>query len=85
MSRKKPLIKNQVPEAVEQAAQRMAVAFPAYGQLRAANELRKQGTIISPGGVRSVWFRHNLETFKKRLDAPYSRPWKPRWPRRAGS
>ncbi len=43
--------------------------FPAYGQLRAANELRKQGIIISTGGVRSVWLCHDLETFKKRLRA----------------
>ena len=62
ISRKKPVIKNRVPEAVEQATLRIAVEFPAYGQLRAANELRKEGIIISPGGVRSVWQRHDLET-----------------------
>ena len=35
--------------------------------MRAANELGKEGIIISPGGVRSVWQCHDLETFKKRL------------------
>ena len=47
ISRKKPLLENWIPEAVEQATVRIAVEFPAYGQLRAANELRKEGIIIS--------------------------------------
>lgn len=46
-----------------------AVAFPAHGQHRTSNELRKQGVFISGSGVRSVWVRHNLENFKKRLKA----------------
>ena len=45
----------------------MAFEQPAFGQQRASNELKKKGHFISPGGVRSVWLRHNLETFSKRL------------------
>ena len=52
--RKKPLLKNWVPEAVEPAVLRIAVQYTASGQPRAANRLRKEGIIIFPGGVRSV-------------------------------
>src|SRR6185437_8398127 len=69
MSRKKPCLKNRVPANIEDAVITMAVECPAYGQERAANELRRQGIIISGGGVRSVWLRHNLENVKKRLKA----------------
>ena len=47
----------------------MAFKMPAYGQQRASNELKKNGIFVSPGGVRSIWLRHDLETFKKRLKA----------------
>jgi transposase InsO family protein len=69
MSRRKPLPANRVDKELEQAVVQMAVDQPAYGQLRVSNELKKLGLFISPGGVRSVWLRHDLETFKKRLKA----------------
>ena len=69
MSRKKPCIKNRVPDYVERAVVDVAISHPAFGQLRASNELKKQGIMVSSSGVRSVWLRHDLESFKKRLNA----------------
>ena len=66
-SRRKPNFKNRVAPEIEAEVVRTAEEYPAYGQLRAANELRKGGVLISPCGVRSIWLRHDLETFKKRL------------------
>lgn len=68
-SRRAPNFKNRTDEATEQAVVDYAVAFPAHGQHRTSNELRKQGVFISGSGVRSVWLLHNLENFKKRLKA----------------
>jgi len=68
-SRRVPNLKNRVDEATEKAVIEFAIEYPAYGQVRASNELRRKGVSISPSGVRSIWLRHNLENFKKRLKA----------------
>ena len=67
VSRRKPILKNRVEPAVEEAVLKMALDYPAFGQSRACNELRKQGIFVSAGGVRSIWLRHDLEVFDKRL------------------
>ena len=69
ISRKKPIVANRVDPAIETAVTAFAVEQPAYGQQRVSNELKKRGLFVSPGGVRSIWLRHDLETFKKRLKA----------------
>lgn len=73
VGRSKPIPQNRVDPATEEAAVRMAFDQPAFGQVRASNELRKQGIFISPTGVRCVWLRHDLESFAKRLKALESR------------
>ncbi len=69
ISRKKPNQANRVAPEVEKAVLKLATDNPAYGQKRDSNELKKRGIFVSPGGVRWIWLRHNLETFKKGLKA----------------
>src|SRR6187551_1593316 len=69
LTRRKPLLANRTPPEIEAAIIALSLEQPAFGQIRVANEMRKQGHSISPAGVRGVWQRHDLETMKKRLKA----------------
>ena len=69
ITKRKPILRNRVEPQIEQAIVDLAIAQPAYGQVRIANELKRRGMTVSPAGVRCVWQRHDLETTKKRLKA----------------
>ncbi|WP_293925627.1 IS481 family transposase [Sphingobacterium sp. UBA6320] len=69
LSRRKPILKNRVEEHIKKAVVDLAIDQPALGQLRVSNELKKQGILISHGGVSSIWMRHDLQTFRLRLKA----------------
>jgi transposase InsO family protein len=68
-TRRKPNPKNRVEPQIEEAVLDFALEFPAHGQVRVSNELRKKGVFVSPSGVRSIWLRHQLQSRKLRLRA----------------
>lgn len=68
-SKRTPNLKNRIDPAIEKAVLDYAVEQPAHGQHRTSNELCKTGIFVSGSGVRSIWLRHGVESFKKRLRA----------------
>ncbi|MBI4006694.1 MAG: IS481 family transposase [Gammaproteobacteria bacterium] len=68
-TRRKPNLKNRIDEQTEAAVVDYALEFPAHGQARTSNELRKRGIFVSGSGVRCIWLRHQLGNFKERLKA----------------
>ncbi|MBV8461063.1 MAG: helix-turn-helix domain-containing protein [Candidatus Eremiobacteraeota bacterium] len=68
-SRHRPIPQNRVDPHIEAAIIELALVQPTWGQDGVAADLRTRGMRVSPGGVRSVWLRHNLETTEKRLQA----------------
>lgn len=66
-TRAMPRIGNRVAPEIEKRVLAYCLDRPTHGQVRVANELAKQGIVISAGGVRGVWLRHGLETKGRRL------------------
>src|ERR1700757_2114847 len=46
VSRRKPIVKNRVEEAIEKAILILAIEKPALGQVRVSHELKKQGLFV---------------------------------------
>jgi len=67
-SRRAPRIGNRVAPEVETKVLDYALQWPTHGQVRVSNELLKHaGITLSPGGVRSIWMRHEIQTKALRL------------------
>jgi transposase InsO family protein len=66
-ARNKPRIGNRVATAIEDRVLAYSLEYPTHGQARVSNELKQEGIILSPGGVRSIWLRHGLERKHLRL------------------
>lgn len=62
-----PRIGNRVAPEIEQRVLNYSLQFPAHGQKRTSNELRKEGIIVSNGGIRSIWLRHKFQLKHMRL------------------
>ncbi len=54
-ARTTPRIKNRVAPEIEARLLDYSLEFPVHGQARVSNELKREGIILSPGGVRSIW------------------------------
>ena len=68
-TRRHPNLKNRGDLETEDAVVAFAIEYPAHGQVRVSNELRKQGVFVSASGVRSIWLRHEISNFNLRLKA----------------
>ena len=53
-TRRVPDPKNRVDSETENAVVEYAIEYPAHGQVRVSNQLRKLGVFVSASGVRSV-------------------------------
>ena len=69
ISIRKPIIKNRIVQEIENRVVSFATDNSAFGQVRVSNELKMEGVLVSPSGVRSIWLRNDLETFRKGLKA----------------
>ena len=66
-ARNRPRVRNRVAPQIEQRLLDYSLEYPTHGQARVSNELKKEGILLSPGGVRSIWLRHGLEVRGLRL------------------
>ena len=58
---------NRVAPEIEQAILAYSLQHPTHGPLRVAQEMALRGVMVSSGGVRGVWSRHDLLSKHNRL------------------
>ena len=58
---------NEISEETRQRIIDVSLDYPAAGQQRIADQLQLEGIVVSPGTVRNVWIKEEMETKYKRL------------------
>ena len=58
---------NRVSQEIEKSILDYALEHPTHGPLRVAQTLQLKDILVSSGGVRGVWQRHNLSSRHDRL------------------
>ena len=66
-SRTRPRFSNRISVEIEKRILEYSLQNPVAGQKRVSNDLKQEGHIVSDGGVRGVWLRHQLTTKVLRL------------------
>ncbi|TKB46619.1 XrtA/PEP-CTERM system-associated ATPase [Thalassotalea mangrovi] len=61
--------KKVIDPVTEQAVIDYAISHPDDGQYKASEALRHDGVDISGSAIRSIWLKHNLENYTKRVKA----------------
>ena len=64
--------KMEIDPNIESVVLEIAKEQPSLGQIKVANELRKEDFKITPAQVRNIWLKHGLETAEKRSQASQS-------------
>ncbi|TLU65761.1 DUF2075 domain-containing protein [Thalassotalea litorea] len=66
---KQEAFKKAIDPVAERAVIEYAISHPDDGQYKASDALREEGVFISGSAVRSIWLKHNLENYSKRVKA----------------
>jgi hypothetical protein len=69
ISKQKPNRKNRVDSLGRKGSSRFRIPAACLRTTAGEQRIEKKGVFVSPGGVRSIWLRHDLATFKGRLKA----------------
>lgn len=58
---------NETPPEVKEKVIGLSLKHPAWGPLHISDQLRLEGVSVSPGTVRNIWLKEDMETRYKRL------------------
>jgi len=58
---------NETPPEVKEKIIAISLVHPAWGPVRVSDQLRLEAIAVSPGTIRNIWIKEDLETRYKRL------------------